>query len=192
MRNASALLKSLQELAVVPDKVEQPAENITAISERLDTFIKEATILTILEYYGIYLIRDKSVPITDATITIEKLISAVHERGDVDVSAIKHIKDYLADYRVDTKLRLQEREKNKFVEHVLVEEFGELVDESVSVGGEDFKEFATIITMQKQLDASIDKLIAKYKQYSIKHRDAFMDSYKSLFEADFLDCLLGE
>ncbi len=192
MKTTSALLKSLQELEVVPDKVEQPVEEIVAINARLDGFIKEATILTTLEYYGIYLIRDKSVPVADATAQIEKIISAVHERGDVDVSAIKHIKEYLADYRVDTKLRLQEREKNKFADHVLVEEFGELLETSANTGGDEFKEFAAVVALQKQLCDATDKLIAKYKQYAIKHRDEFMESYRSLFEADFLNCFLGE
>jgi len=192
MKTTSALLKSLQELEVVPDKVEQPVEEIAAINARLDGFIKEATILTTLEYYGIYLIRDKSVPVADATMQIEKIISAVHERGDVDVSAIKHIKEYLADYRVDTKLRLQERERNKFVDHVLVEEFGELLEMSANTGGDEFKEFAAVVALQKQLCDATDKLIAKYKQYAIKHRDDFMESYRSLFEADFLNCFLGE
>lgn len=184
-------LRYLNEIEEKNQPAVEPAEDVketipAALSEGIGGCLKEATILVIFEHYGIYLIRDKEMPVTDVIKQIEEKISIVYERGDVGVSAIKHIKEYLESYKVDTKLRLIQKAKAEFFDHVLVEEMGELMNaRNMEVNG--CKDFIELQTLEQRFHEAKNKIMMKYKPHVEKYRKDFMESYKNIFCEEFVD-----
>lgn len=186
MKSFVKIRANLNEPVVTPDPIENPETQLTAITEGVNTCIKEATIIALFEEYGVFLIKEKNLAVSEALSDIEKIISVVYERGDISISALKHVKEYLNNYRVDTDLRLKERDKAKFFEHVFVEEISELLaTSSTEVSG--CEEFTELVTLQKKLNIVKTKIVSKYKQYAIKHCNDFMTSYGKLFDQTFVE-----
>jgi|BioPla2DNA2_1021312.scaffolds.fasta_scaffold24791_2 hypothetical protein len=184
-------LRYLNEIEEKNQPTVEPAEDVqeaipAALSEGIGGCLKEATILVVFEHYGIYLIRDKEMSVTDVIKQIEEKISIVYERGDVGVSAIKHIKEYLESYKVDTKLRLIQKAKAEFFDHVLVEEMGELMNaRNMEVNG--CKDFIELQTLERKFHEAKNKIMMKYKPHVEKYRKDFMESYKNIFCEEFVD-----
>ena len=190
-------MKKANTLRILNQIEEQQKENLpipsdnqetipAAITDGVNGCIKEATILTIFENYGIFLIKEQEKPVDEALAEIEKMISIVYERGDVSVSALKHISEYLNNYKVDTRLRLDEKAKAEFFDHVLIEEMGEILRDS-NTETSDCKEFAELALLEEKLNNAKCALISRYRVYVEKCCNEFISSYKNLFNNEFLE-----
>jgi len=182
-------LKVLNETVEVTPEIEtDPEVAAPIIGENIGGYVREATILTIFEKYGIFLIKDKEKAVADALTDIEKIISVVYERGDITVGGIKHVRKYLDEYRVDTDLRLREYMKSKFFDHVLVTEMGELLEGVPSGEGRHCAEFHNLHKLEKAYNNAKQVVVAKYKKYVEKVRSEFLTSYGQLFDSEFTEC----
>lgn len=191
LRYLNEIIEQEAQAQATPEPSEDVQDPIpAAISEGIGSCIKEATILTVFEFYVVYLITEEELAVADALAKIEKPISIVHERGDIDVATIKHIKEYLEKYRVGTRMRLRRKANAKFLEHVLINEMGEMLTER-NIEFKDCKEFSAVHKLEKALAEAKCQLISKYKRYVMQYRKEFMDSYSELFSKDFVeDCLV--
>ena len=190
MRNLAKIRKTLEELntTVKPnDEVAEDVKSLEPTNEEFDGYLKEAVTLTLFEKYGIYLIKRQKMSTDEVTQQLEKIMSVFYERGDINVSAIKHVKEYFKEYNVHTKARGMELCKHELMEHIVFNEIGELmVERNVSMTTE-MEEIKTIVQLEKDLKLKKAGIINKYKVAVSKNCEDVMSNYKGLFDEEFLE-----
>lgn len=201
---SKSLLKGLQGIAIgggpesqgaelKPDQLTPPVDELKPLANtELNNLLRRSTYLSIMEFYGVFLLKRHKMPVSDAMVEVEKVVSLIHERGEMDVSDIEHVKGYLKEQApgVGRGGPLSSNKDNRcLITHILTTEMGELLQIGDDAKDDDLYDFIRVIHLQKDLEAYTKKLITKYKPAVKEICKVFIEQYGKLFKDDFLEKL---
>ena len=150
--------------------------------------IQESAIVALLEDYGRYLLKHNIVTtMEECRSKIGQIISAAMDTGDATQNTLTHLERWLSKRTVNTDLTCCCKRIEKYLDHALVEEMGEVLEELNLSGDPSAAEFVEAYKVYQDLKQKTNVLISKYGNLVKGQAAAFVGRYKQLFDPGFVE-----
>lgn len=168
---------------------EQETANAATTSITCANLLKNASMIALLEDYAKHLLKTGKVDNKhDIQNQITELISFAMDQGDCTVAVLSHFKKWLANYQQTTYHQECIKFQSQFIEHVLVEELPELVDQETrsQFTEDEAKQYADLEAACVRYKQVVAAWTGKYTSTIMHVSIEFVNKYRKFFDDEFV------
>lgn len=173
------------EVHATPNQINNAPIVTNNMSLEKNKLLQQTAILTLLEDYCRFLLKEKIVDNKEAALAkVGTVASVALDRGDLTQADIDHVAEYINTTQMSYEAKRRRKCERKFLEHALTEEMCELTNAfTTGIGLEDLKATHDAYIVYKE---KLDTIINAYSSIIKSNASNFIIEYGKLFDEQYI------